>query len=76
MDFIQDGRIDLDGELPLNTFGGSLSAGRLHGLWHIIEGALQATGRAGERQVRNVNVSFVGASVTNFTTFIFVPDPY
>ena len=62
LDFIQDGRIELDGELPLNTFGGSLSTGRIHGLWHIIEGALQASGRAGERQVKDVNVSFVGAS--------------
>jgi acetyl-CoA acetyltransferase len=47
LDFIQDGRIALDGELPLNTFGGSLGTGRIHGLWHIIEGALQASGRAG-----------------------------
>ena len=62
LDFIQDGRIELDGELPLNTFGGSLGTGRIHGLWHIIEGALQASGRAGERQVKDVNVSFVGAS--------------
>ena len=68
----------LDGELPLNTFGGSLSTGRIHGLWHIIEGALQASGRAGERQVRNVNVSFVGASapIVQGTTFIFVKEPY
>ena len=76
LDFIQDGRMELDGELPINTFGGSMSAGRLHGLWHIVEGALQATGRAGERQVRNVNVSFAGASVSHFTTFVFVPNPY
>ncbi len=48
LDFIQDGRIELDGELPLNTFGGSLGTGRIHGLWHIIEGALQASGRAGD----------------------------
>ena len=78
LDFIQDGRIELDGELPLNTFGGSLSTGRIHGLWHIIEGALQASGRAGERQVKGVNVSFVGASapIVQGTTFIFVRDPY
>jgi acetyl-CoA acetyltransferase len=51
--FIQDGRIDLDGELPLNTFGGSLSEGRLHGMGHLAEAALQVTGRAGPRQVAN-----------------------
>ena len=78
LDFIQDGRIELDGELPLNTFGGSLGTGRIHGLWHIIEGALQASGRAGDRQVRDVNVSFVGASapIVEGTTFIFVREPY
>jgi acetyl-CoA acetyltransferase len=78
LDFIQDGRIELTGELPLNTFGGSLSTGRIHGLWHIIEGALQASGRAGERQVKNANVSFVGASapIVTGTTFIFVKEPY
>jgi acetyl-CoA acetyltransferase len=31
LDFIQDGRIELDGELLLNTFGGSLGTGRIHG---------------------------------------------
>jgi acetyl-CoA acetyltransferase len=78
LDFIQSGRIELDGELPLNTFGGSLSTGRIHGLSHIIEGALQASGRAGERQVNDVNVSFVGASapIVQGTTFIFVKEPY
>jgi acetyl-CoA acetyltransferase len=78
LDFIQDGRIELGGELPLNTFGGSLGTGRIHGLWHIIEGALQASGRAGERQVKDVNVSFVGASapIVTGTTFIFVREPY
>ena len=73
LDFIQDGRIELDGELPLNTFGGSLGTGRIPGLWHIIEGALQASGRAGSRQVKDANVSFVGASapIVTGTTFIF-----
>src|SRR5438067_1274711 len=78
LDFVQDGRIELDGELPLNTFGGSLGTGRIHGLWHIIEGALQASGRAGSRQVKDANVSFVGASapIVTGTTFIFVREPY
>jgi acetyl-CoA acetyltransferase len=78
LDFIQDGRIELGGELPLNTFGGSLGTGRIHGLWHIIEGALQASGRAGSRQVKDANVSFVGASapIVTGTTFIFVREPY
>ena len=79
LDFIQDGRIELDGELPLNTFGGgSLGTGRIHSLWQIIEGALQASGRAGSRQVKDANVSFVGASapIVTGTTFIFVREPY
>jgi hypothetical protein len=46
-DLIQDRHIELDGELPLNTFGGGLGTGRNHGLWHVIEDALRASGRAG-----------------------------
>lgn len=49
--FVQDGRITHGGALPLNTFGGSLGEGRLHGFGHLREGALQVMGRAGERQV-------------------------
>lgn len=49
--FVQDGRIALTGELPVNTFGGSLSEGRLHGMGHLIEAARQVTGSAGPRQV-------------------------
>ena len=78
LDFIQDGRIELDGDLPLNTFGGSLSAGRIHGLWQIIEGAQQVSGRAEARQVKDAKVSFVGASapIVQGTTFLFVDEPY
>jgi acetyl-CoA acetyltransferase len=51
LEYIQNGRIALGGELPVNTGGGSLSQGRLHGLAHVIEGARQVTGKANRRQV-------------------------
>ncbi|GAC1344266.1 MAG: hypothetical protein NVSMB18_21570 [Acetobacteraceae bacterium] len=51
MHFIGDGRIALDGALPVNTFGGSLSQGRLHGMGHLAEAVLQLSGRAGPRQL-------------------------
>jgi len=47
-------RIALDsGELPLNTHGGQLSAGRLHGYGFLHEACTQLWGRGGDRQVRH-----------------------
>jgi acetyl-CoA acetyltransferase len=53
--YIQDGRIALTGDLPVNTFGGSLSQGRLHGMGHLVEAVLQLRGDAGARQIRDAN---------------------
>ncbi len=50
--FIEGGeRIARDGVLPLNTHGGQLSAGRLHGYGFLHEACVQLWGEAGERQV-------------------------
>jgi len=44
-------RIGLRGEIPLNTHGGQLSAGRLHGYGFLHEACLQLRGAGGDRQV-------------------------
>jgi acetyl-CoA acetyltransferase len=50
--FIEGGHaIALDGEIPLNTHGGQLSAGRLHGFGFLHEAALQLWGEGEKRQV-------------------------
>ncbi len=52
-DFIGDGsRIALEGELPINTNGGALSAGRMHAYGQVHEACVQLWGEAGARQVR------------------------
>jgi acetyl-CoA acetyltransferase len=50
--FIEGGtNIARDGLLPLNTNGGQLSGGRLHGFGLIHEACVQLRGEGGERQV-------------------------
>ena len=52
-DFIEGGkRIALEGELPVNTGGGALSAGRLHAYGAVHEACTQLWGRGGARQVK------------------------
>ena len=58
--FVEGGqRIALGGELPLNTSGGQLSGGRLHGLGFVHEACLQLRGQAGARQVDSAKVAAV-----------------
>ncbi|MBI6555440.1 thiolase family protein [Pseudomonas sp. LY-1] len=60
--FVEGGtRIALEGTLPINTNGGQLSGGRIHGLGYVHEACLQLWGRAEGRQTREHRVSAVAA---------------
>lgn len=52
-------RIALDGELPVNTGGGQLSAGRFHGYGHIHEATVQLWDRGGGRQVKDARTCVI-----------------
>jgi acetyl-CoA acetyltransferase len=61
-DWVDGGRtIEPGGSLPLNTSGGQLAEGRLHGLGLLAETVNQLRGTAGERQVSDARF----AAVTN-----------
>ena len=52
-------RILIDGRIPVNTHGGSLSAGGTQGSGHIREAVLQLRGQAGERQAPGAKAALV-----------------
>jgi len=60
-DFIRDGHIGLDGSLPVNTHGGLLGEGYIHGVNNILEGVRQVRGTAAN-QVPGARHVLVSAS--------------
>lgn len=55
--FVASGATALGGTLPVNTHGGFLSEGYVHGLNHVCEAVSQLRGDAGERQVPGAEVA-------------------
>jgi acetyl-CoA acetyltransferase len=53
--FVENGRIECDGELPVNTHGGNHSEAYIHGLTHVIEAVRQLRGTS-TAQVRNAEL--------------------
>lgn len=74
---VSEGYCAPSGDLPVNTFGGSLGEGRLHGMGHLREGVLQVTGRAGPRQIHGARTCLVQMGTFDASTSLLLSDrPY
>ena len=63
-DWVGDGsRIGPGGDFPLNTAGGQLAEGRLHGISFLNEAVLQLRGECGARQVDDAQVAVVASGL-------------
>jgi len=65
--FVEGGRIELGGELPLNTNGGMLSFST-GWIFHTTEAVSQLRGQAGPRQVKGAKVAIVHGNGGIFST--------
>jgi acetyl-CoA acetyltransferase len=57
--FVRSGATALDGRMPMNTHGGLLAEGYVHGMNTVAEAVLQVQGRGGTRQAPRHEVAVV-----------------
>ena len=65
MRFIREHDLKIGGDFPVNTHGGQLGmgqAGLAGGMTHVVEGARQLMGRAGERQLGQCETVYVSGT--------------
>jgi acetyl-CoA acetyltransferase len=76
--FVASGATAIDGSLPVNTHGGFLSEGYVHGLNHIYEAVSQLRGHAGVRQVpgcENVLSTGMPGYLSGITSAVILAKP-
>ncbi len=69
--FAASGALELDGQLPINTSGGNLSEGYIHGLSHILEGVRQIRGSS-TQQLNSVENCLVTSGIPTATSALIL----
>lgn len=69
--FVENGRIEIDGALPVNTHGGHLGEAYVHGFTHVLEGVRQMRGTS-TAQVEGAQTCFVSGGTPSATSALIL----